>query len=391
MDLNLSGAELQSLFERVFQPRPGEGTISVLVDLPDFEVGDEPEWLRRRVMSGEWVQRLNANPNPGGLRARLVVYRNARRNNADLPSTAWWIDDEELPDSADDLDPADAVSFDEILGHSPLVVAPTQFSATAPLKLAARRLGFRGATMPGFTPAMVPALRLDYGEINRRVRRLTDLLDRAVEAEIDFRVGEDQAHALRLDLRHRAAHASGGLFPDRGQVGNLPSGEAYIVPYEGELPGDPSRSEGSIPVQFDDEIVVYPISGNRAFAADGAGPVARREGDLLAAEPAYGNLAELGLGVLGDFGVAPTGEILLDEKLGLHIAFGRSDHFGGQVGAKDFSRPEAVVHIDRVYVPAMQPRIVVVRVDLSMDDGSRVPLMRDGRYVIEFPAVPRGA
>lgn len=386
MDLNLSGAELQSLFERVFLPRPGEGTISVLVDLPDFEVGDEPEWLHRRVIASEWVRRLNANP--GGLHARLVAYRNARRNNADLPSTAWWIDDDELPDSADDLDPADAVPFDEVLGRSPLVVAPTQFSATAPLKLAARRLGFRGATMPGFTPAMVPALRLDYGEINRRVRCLTDLLDRAVEADIDFRVDEDEAHALKLDLRHRTAHASGGLFPEPGQVGNLPSGEAYIVPYEGELAGDPTRTEGSIPVQFDNEIVVYPISGNRAFAAAGAGPFARREGDLLAAEPAYGNLAELGLGVLGDFGVAPTGEILLDEKLGLHIAFGRSDHFGGQVGAKDFSRPEAVVHIDRVYVPAMQPRIVVERVVLSMDDGSRVPLMRDGRYVIEFPAAP---
>jgi phosphoribosylaminoimidazole-succinocarboxamide synthase len=33
------------------------------------------------------------------------------------------------------------------------------------------------------------------------------------------------------------------------------------------------------------------------------------------------------------------------EKLGLHIAFGRSDHFGGQVGAAKFSKPEEVVHV----------------------------------------------
>ena len=213
---------------------------------------------------------------------------------------------------------------------------------------------------------------------------LADLLDRAVEAEIDFLVDGERSHRLLLDLRHRTAHKSGGLFPEPGLVGNLPSGEAYIVPYEGENPGDPTQTEGAMPVQFGDEIVVYRIAGNRAFAVDGDGRMASREHDLLAAEPAYGNLAELGLGVLGDFGVEPVGEILLDEKLGLHIAFGRSDHFGGQVGARDFSRPEAVVHIDRVYVPAMQPRITLPRVDLALDDGAVVPLMRDGRYAIRF-------
>ncbi len=382
MNDNLTGPELQALFERVFQPRPGERTLAVLVDLPDFEVPDGPAWFRRRDIACEWVARLAANP--GGLDARLVAYRNVRRNNADLPEVAWLLDNPVLPESADDLDPARARSFDEILGGHSLVVAPTEFSATAPLKLAAKRLGFRGATMPGFQPGMIPALRLDYVEINRRVRVLADLLDRAVGADIDFLVDGERSYRLRLDLHHRTAHVSGGLFPEPGQVGNLPSGEAYIVPYEGESPNDPTQTEGSMPVQFGEEIVVYRIAGNRAFAADGDGPMAGRERELLTMEPAYGNLAELGLGVLGDFGVEPLGEILLDEKLGLHIAFGRSDHFGGQVGAKDFSRPEAVVHIDRVYVPAMQPRVAVPRVDLEMDDGSVVPLMRDGRYTIRF-------
>ena len=113
--------------------------------------------------------------------------------------------------------------------------------------------------------------------------------------------------------------------------------------------------------------------------AAGAGPVAAREAELLRREPAYGNLAELGLGVLAGFGVEPLGEILIDEKLGLHIAFGRSDHFGGRVGAADFSRPEAVVHLDRVYLPATQPRVRVPRVDLTIDGTARA-LMRDGVY-----------
>ena len=33
---------------------------------------------------------------------------------------------------------------------------------------------------------MIPALRLDYGEIDRRVRLLKDLLDRSRTAELEF-------------------------------------------------------------------------------------------------------------------------------------------------------------------------------------------------------------
>ena len=69
---------------------------------------------------------------------------------------------------------------------------------------------------------------------------------------------------------------------------------------------------------------------------------------------------------------------------GLHVAFGRSEHFGGHVGPAQFSRPEAVVHQDRVYVPALQPRISVARVDLQREDGVKLALMRDGQYVIDF-------
>ena len=105
---------------------------------------------------------------------------------------------------------------------------------------------------------------------------------------------------------------------------------------------------------------------------------------LLAKEPAYGNLAELGLGVLSAFGINPIGEILLDEKLGLHLAFGRSDHFGGQVGPAQFSGPEAVIHIDRVYVPETQPDVKVRALDLKMADGEVRALIRNGTYAMAF-------
>jgi hypothetical protein len=93
-------------------------------------------------------------------------------------------------------------------------------------------------------------------------------------------------------------------------------------------------------------------------------------------------MAELGLGVLADFGLRPIGEILLDEKLGLHIAFGRSDHFGGITGPADFSSPREVIHLDRIYIPATQPRIQVESVVLEYKDGASEKIMQEGKYLV---------
>ena len=199
-----------------------------------------------------------------------------------------------------------------------------------------------------------------------------------------FTVDGTQEYDLHLDLRHRTAHASGGLLPQPGTAGNLPSGEAYIVPYEGEFAGDPTRTKGIFPVQMDDEVVVFEIEENVATRVLSDGPVSEREASLLAAEPARGNIAELGLGVLGAFGLEPIGEVLLDEKLGLHVAFGRSEHFGGQVGPQQFSTPEAVIHQDHVYVAKIQPRVSAAAVDLHFEGGETLELIRDGDYVYEF-------
>jgi leucyl aminopeptidase (aminopeptidase T) len=275
-------------------------------------------------------------------------------------------------------------SFAEIFEEQDILLAPTQFSATAPLKLAAGLHGFRAATMPGFNAEMIPTLKLDYSEIGARVEKLAALLDDAQEARLVFNVKHNAALHLTLDLRFREAHRSGGVFRRAGRVGNLPSGEAYIVPYEGERSAEPSRSEGKLPVQFGNEVVIYEVVRNRAVAVISQGGESTRESQKLAAEPAYGNMAELGLGVLADFGLEPEGEILIDEKLGLHIAFGRSDHFGGQVGVADFNDSGKVVHIDRVYLKQVQPQIAVLAVDLVAGDGAVKPLMRNGAYVIDF-------
>ncbi len=383
----LSAEELRALIERVFQPTPDDRAMAVIVDLPnrDDGVGDDAAWRDRRTLAADWAAKLQTMKDEIGLSSQLFCYPNVGANNADLPDQAWRVHGT-MPEAAEDLNPEASEPFAEVFANHDILIAPTEFSTTAPLKLNAPSYGFRAATMPGFSAAMIPALRLDYGEIDRRVQLLKSLVTEASGADFTFTVdGEAEFGGeplrLHLDLRHRQGNASGGLVRERGQAGNLPSGETYIVPYEGEIDDDPSRSRGLMPVQFDDEIVVYRIEENRAIEVLSDGPESDRERQLLTREPGYANLAELGLGVLADFGIQPIGEILIDEKLGLHIAFGRSDHFGGQVGAADFSSPSAVVHIDRVYLPETQPRVGVPAADLVSENGTR-PLLRDYRFVV---------
>ena len=383
MEYKLTADELSALVTRVFEPGQSDERLGVIVDMPDQNTPDNPAWKARREMAAEWVRLLGTKVSECGLKdVSLILYRNPKANNADLPSAAFFYTSQDLPKTADDLAGGET-SFEAIFKSHRILIAPTEFSATAPLKVAAKKYGFRAATMPGFNRSMIPALKIDYSVVGRRVDRFKKLLDKAESCLIEFHA-EGEEYTLNLDLRHRTAHDSSGIFKVGGIAGNLPSGESYIVPYEGEIKGDPSRSSGEIPVQLGEDVVVYRILENRAVEVVSTNEESSKEAHRLQKEPAYGNLAELGLGVLGDFGLEPTGEILLDEKLGLHIAFGRSEHFGGQVGPSSFTSPENVVHIDRVYIPKIQPKVSIARAILGFQGGREVLLMNNGEYQVEM-------
>lgn len=383
MTENLSQTELQKLIRSVFSLRSEDKNLAILVDVPDQTVPDNADWRRRRELAADWHQKLARGRGELGLdRVDLIFYPNVHSNNADLPATAFVYDGNVATVDASTLSLCGrALDFEVQLRQYQILLAPTEFSTTAPLKLLAKNYGFRAATMPGFSAAMIPALRLDYEEINHRVDRIKKYLDEAVGIDIDFVTANNDRYHIYFDLRFRTAHASGGRFPDPGVAGNLPSGEAYIVPYEGEK-GEKSLSRGILPVQFGDEMVLYQIEENVARKIQSTGQRSFEEAQKINQEPAYANIAEIGFGVLGDFGVKPIGEILLDEKLGLHIAFGRSDHFGGAIGVKDFSSPEKVIHIDRIYIPETQPQIVPERVQLQFAGSAPVLLIAQGNYQI---------
>jgi len=378
----LAPEELVALVRSVFPRFETDKELAILVDIPRAVTMDNPAWKDRRRLAAEWFALLRARKEEIPLaEVKLVAYPDVGSNNADLPKDGFLLDGP-LPDIAAELESAgERASFEQLYSLTQLFLAPTEFSTTAPLKVAARRFRFRAATMPGFAASMIPALRIDYGEVARRVEALQARLSEADHADISFTVDGRSSCDVHFDLRHRAAHASSGRFPELGTAGNLPSGEAYIVPYEGDA-GGKSRTAGMLPVEINGEVVFFKVRANRAVKVDGDGPAAQAERAHLAGEPAYGNMAELGFGVLADFGLEPIGEILLDEKLGLHIAFGRSEHFGGAVGPGDFSSAAAVIHLDRIYIPQAQPRVAVREVTLGYADGRRETIMAGGAYTI---------
>jgi len=371
--------QLRALLESVFRFRNDEGWLSILVDLPDARVPDDRAWADRRSIAGDWFEQLHANldrlPFPV---VAFCCFPNVGSNNNDLPAAATVAtgpaEYARLPDGRD-------LPFDTILSSSSVVLAPTEMSATAPLKLLAKKHGFRGATLPGFSREMIPVLALDYEKVNARVLEFSSRMDRADGISVDLEAA-GTPYACYFDLRFRTGHASGGLMREPGTVGNLPSGEAYIVPYEGERESEPSRTAGELPVQFGDEIVVYRLDRNNAIDVLGEGPAAAEQRRSLLDEPALGNIAEVGIGVLGEWGVTAIGSTLLDEKLGLHIAFGRSDHFGGITGPSAFRSRDRVAHIDRVYVPSTQPLVRVRDVSFAYPGGARETIIRDGAYLV---------
>jgi len=379
----MNSDELSALVQSVFSIRSRDKRLAILVDVPDSVIPDNDAWHDRRSMAMSWVQELNHTKSSLNLESvDLIVYPNVHSNNADLPEMAYTVEHFSVKDDAQSISSmGKPLLFEKLLSEYQILLAPTEFSTTAPLKLLAKKFGFRAATMPGFSREMIPALQLDYNEINRRVWAVKEELDSAKGLDIQFTVEGRQQISIHFDLRYRTSHASGGRFPEPGLAGNLPSGECYIVPYEGER-RERSQSQGNLPVQFEDEIVIYRIDNNRAVEILSQGPYSDRERKSIMSEPAYANIAEIGFGVLKDFGLKPTGEILLDEKLGLHIAFGRSDHFGGAVGVKDFTAPDKVVHIDRIYIPETQSKVQADHVILAFEDGTTRVLMENGNYTI---------
>ncbi len=236
------------------------------------------------------------------------------------------------------------------------VLAVTSRSVThTAARRAATAAGARVATMPGITEAcLVRTMNADYHAIAERTARVTELLTRARTAHLTTAAGTD----LELPIAGIAAIASTGLIRERGQWGNLPSGEAYLRPEEGKAEGVLVVDGALAGIGTVGEPVRITVRAGLATDVSGGQEAAAFAAMLEKVGAPGRNVAELGVGT-NDRAVL-TGKILEDEKIlgTVHVAFGNNASMGGSV--------DVPFHVDGI----------VLRPTLTLDGEA---LLRDGR------------
>ncbi len=216
-----------------------------------------------------------------------------------------------------------------LMAQFDVVLCPTSKSLThTDSRRAASARGVRVATLPGVTEeVMVRCMNADYHAIADRTFRICDEMRRTSVVRVTAPGGTD----VTLPIAGREAHASSGLFREKGLWGNLPTGEAYLAPVEGQSNGLVVVDGSMASVGLVDEPIRIVVKDGYATEISG-GASARRLVQLL--EP-HGKdartVAEFGIGT-NDKAIL-TGVILEDEKVmgTIHIAFGDNKSMGGSV------------------------------------------------------------
>ncbi len=227
----LTSEQLLHLIQAVFPPLADDRKLAILVDLPVTSSDDHPSWQQRRIFAALLKESLDAGRISLGLEeVALVAYAAVGTNNGDLPLICCKITGALPPTSQGLLGLAGRLETDALFQSFQLFIAPTQYSATAPLKIAARQYKFRAATMPGFSAEMVPALQIDYVEVARRLEVLKEKLDPAESASILFLVRGTDHYFFDIDLRYRSTHLSSGRFPDAWHGGQPPQRRGLYRP-----------------------------------------------------------------------------------------------------------------------------------------------------------------
>jgi hypothetical protein len=268
----------------------------------------------------------------------------------DLPDAAWTPEGRQVG-LAKDVYP----NFDILLCIS-------TYSAAAPLTAFAKQFGFRGATLHGLNPIILrTGLAVDYNEVSRQAEKLRLALTRADAFEIDFEVSGRKATLKLLCDRQEAQKSHGLCRGDKPDVANLPAGEVYFVP---------TGAEGQFPRRYEDGgLGMLDVAGGRiqrATLLSGNAATVDAHTQLLASDPATGELGELGFGTQE---LPPSGRDIQDEKIlgTLHVATGRSDHLGGHLTPDKFKVAKNATHDDILFSPTKTPEIPVPEARMFRD------------------------
>lgn len=190
--------------------------------------------------------------------------------------------------------------------------------------------GARIASMPTINLEMITrTLVLDYREIAELTKDVAGILTAGEVARITSSAGTD----ITLSLVGRDGIPDTGLMTNSGDFCNLPAGEAFIAPKEGESEGVAIFDGCFADIEMDEPIKIT-VEKGMATKIEG-GKAARKLKSALKKVGEKGrNIAELGVGTNKAAKLSKTGANLLEvEKLygTVHLALGNNAHFGGEV------------------------------------------------------------
>lgn len=231
--------------------------------------------------------------------------------------------------TADDLRRAEeavikyAKSPDAIIALSNCSTSHTRFR-----DLLTRCMGVRYASMPLFDrPMLRGAMTADWKEVERRTKRLVDLVKGAQTA----RVTSGNGTSISFSIAGRDLRPDTGVITQRGSFSNLPAGEGFLAPVEG-------TAEGRLVLEWAPEEklekpICLEVRKGRVVEVRGEGRFAEALRKKIEATPLAGNVAELGIGT-NDRATRPDNILETEKILGtVHMALGDNSSFGGRVSA----------------------------------------------------------
>jgi len=209
------------------------------------------------------------------------------------------------------------------------VICPTAKSLThTDARREASKLGVRVGTMPGITvDCMVRCLNADI----EKIVNLTDYVVGKMTGIKQIRVVTEKGTDIIMPVEGRNVLPSKGVMRNKGESGNLPSGEVFLAPWEGKTNGkvviDGSMAgigmlKSPITIEvvdgYAEKITGGEESDRLAEMLDKVGRDARA-------------VAEFGIGT--NYKAQLTGMILEDEKVfgTIHVAFGNNISMGGNI------------------------------------------------------------
>jgi len=221
--------------------------------------------------------------------------------------------------------------------------------------------GARFASLPHFDPDMFSSsMNVNWQALAERTARLVAAINRAEWVNVECPNGT----AMHICKRGRIAEGDDGLLTQTGSFGNLPAGEAYLAPLEGESHGRMVIEWG--PTRKLDNPLTLTIAEGRVQRIDGDDPLRAVLEARFAGNEACRNLAELGIGT-NDKASRPDNVLEAEKILGtIHLALGDNTGFGGTVAAP--------FHEDYVFY---QPTVILV-----MEDGKEEIILDSGKLML---------